>query len=90
MWAYTDGDSGCDSLEEFTESLSKFTHYSSLRVLATLSYATDIYNTSSIVSRLCWPDLSQLLVFNVQLKCNSLGFYGFFNVLSFIVLSFKS
>ncbi|KAI0228062.1 E3 ubiquitin-protein ligase COP1 [Lamellibrachia satsuma] len=39
-----------DSLEEFTESLSKFTRYSCLRPLATLNYASDIYNTSSIVS----------------------------------------
>lgn len=38
------------SLEEFTENLSKFTRFSSFRPLATLSYATDIYNSSSIVS----------------------------------------
>lgn len=37
-------------LEEFTESLSKFTRFSSFRPLATLSYASDIYNSSSIVS----------------------------------------
>ena len=41
-----------DSLEEFTESLSKFTRFSGFRSLATLNYASDIYNTSSIVSRL--------------------------------------
>ncbi|KAK3087450.1 hypothetical protein FSP39_006033 [Pinctada imbricata] len=39
-----------DGLEEFTESLSKFTRFSSFRSLATLSYASDIYNGSSIVS----------------------------------------
>ncbi|XP_045204825.1 E3 ubiquitin-protein ligase COP1-like [Mercenaria mercenaria] len=37
-------------LEDFTESLSKFTRFSSFRPLATLSYASDIYNSSSIVS----------------------------------------
>jgi E3 ubiquitin-protein ligase RFWD2 len=41
----------CGGLEEFTESLSKFTRFSSFRPLATLSYASDIYNSSSIVSR---------------------------------------
>ena len=40
-----------NSLEEFQQSLSKFTRYSTVRPLATLSYASDIYNTSSIVSR---------------------------------------
>lgn len=39
-----------DSFEEFQESLSKFTKYTSFRPLATLSYASDIYNPSSIVS----------------------------------------
>ncbi|XP_014668464.1 PREDICTED: E3 ubiquitin-protein ligase RFWD2-like isoform X3 [Priapulus caudatus] len=39
-----------EGLEEFTDSLSKFTRYSSMRPLATLSYANDIYNGSSIVS----------------------------------------
>lgn len=38
-------------LEEFEQSLSKFTRYSYVRPLATLSYASDIYNLSSIVSR---------------------------------------
>ena len=33
------------------ESLSKFTRFSSFRPLATLSYAVDIYNSSSINSR---------------------------------------
>ncbi|KAL4219079.1 RING finger and WD repeat domain-containing protein 2 [Mactra antiquata] len=45
------GDSDIVSgLEEFTESLSKFTRFSSFRPLATLGYASDIYNSSSIVS----------------------------------------
>lgn len=38
-------------LQEFTESLSKFTRFSTFRTLATLSYASDIYSGSSIVSR---------------------------------------
>lgn len=46
----TGEDDGGSGLEEFTESLSKFTRFSSFRPLATLSYATDIYNSSSIVS----------------------------------------
>ena len=33
------------------ECLSKFTRYNSVRPLATLSYASDLYNGSSIVSR---------------------------------------
>ncbi|XP_064457745.1 E3 ubiquitin-protein ligase COP1-like isoform X2 [Ornithodoros turicata] len=37
-------------LEEFTESLSKFTRYSSMRPLATLNYASDLLNGTSIVS----------------------------------------
>ena len=41
-----------DGLDEFTESLSKFTRFSSFRPLATLCYASDMYNGSSnIVSR---------------------------------------
>ncbi|XP_042191484.1 E3 ubiquitin-protein ligase COP1 [Callorhinchus milii] len=39
-----------NQLEEFRECLSKFTRYSSVRPLATLSYANDLYNGSSIVS----------------------------------------
>ncbi|XP_064616123.1 E3 ubiquitin-protein ligase COP1-like isoform X2 [Liolophura sinensis] len=39
-----------DGFERFTESLSKFTRFSNFRPLATLSYASDIYNGSSIVS----------------------------------------
>lgn len=42
--------SGKDELESFMKSLSKFTRFSSFRPLATLSYASDIYNGSSIVS----------------------------------------
>lgn len=38
-------------LDEFQECLSKFTRYNSVRPLATLSYASDLYNGSSIVSR---------------------------------------
>ena len=39
-----------DSLEYITESLAKFTQFCSCRPLATLNYAGDIYNGSSIVS----------------------------------------
>ena len=39
-----------EQLNQFTDSLSKFTKFSSIRPLATLSYA-DVYNGSSIVSR---------------------------------------
>lgn len=39
-----------NTLEVFRESLSKFTRFTSLRSLATLSYASDLYNSSSIVS----------------------------------------
>ncbi|KAK8784460.1 E3 ubiquitin-protein ligase COP1-like isoform X1 [Amblyomma americanum] len=39
-----------DGLKEFTEDLSKFTRYSSIRPLATLNYATDLLNGTSIVS----------------------------------------
>ncbi|XP_033643605.1 E3 ubiquitin-protein ligase COP1-like isoform X1 [Asterias rubens] len=38
-----------EQLNQFTDSLSKFTKFSSIRPLATLSYA-DVYNGSSIVS----------------------------------------
>ena len=40
-----------ERLDEFTESLAKFTRFSEFRVLATLNYASDMYNNSSIVSR---------------------------------------
>ncbi len=49
--AGTSLDTTRDGLDEFRESLAKFTQYSTARPLATLSYASDIYNTSSIVSR---------------------------------------
>ena len=46
------GDAGTsDALDYFTESLAKFTKFSGFRCLATLSYASDIYSSSSIVSR---------------------------------------
>lgn len=37
-------------LEEFSRCLAKFTRYSKLHPLATLSYTTDIFNNASIVS----------------------------------------
>ncbi|XP_033108303.1 E3 ubiquitin-protein ligase COP1-like [Anneissia japonica] len=42
--------SSVDLLGKFKDCLTKFTKYSSIQPLATLSYATDIYNSSSIVS----------------------------------------
>ena len=46
------GDAGTsDALDYFTDSLAKFTKFSGFRCLATLSYASDIYSGSSIVSR---------------------------------------
>ncbi|XP_077392583.1 E3 ubiquitin-protein ligase COP1 [Festucalex cinctus] len=39
-----------NQLDDFMECLSKFTRYNSVRPLATLSYASDLYNGSSIVS----------------------------------------
>jgi len=46
------GDAGTsDALDYFTDSLAKFTKFSGFRCLATLSYASDIYSSSSIVSR---------------------------------------
>ena len=45
------GERGEDVLGTFTDNLLKFTRYSEFRPLATLSYASDIYNGSSIVSR---------------------------------------
>uniref|UniRef100_A0A1A8AFQ6 Ring finger and WD repeat domain 2 n=1 Tax=Nothobranchius furzeri TaxID=105023 RepID=A0A1A8AFQ6_NOTFU len=39
-----------NQLDDFTECLSKFTRYNTVRPLATLSYASDLYNGSSIVS----------------------------------------
>lgn len=43
-------DKGDDALGTFADNLLKFTRYSEFRPLATLSYASDIYNGSSIVS----------------------------------------
>lgn len=40
-----------NQLDDFMECLSKFTRYNTVRPLATLSYASDLYNGSSIVSR---------------------------------------
>ena len=37
-------------LDEFSRCLAKFTRYSKLHPLATLSYTTDIFNSASIVS----------------------------------------
>lgn len=45
------GEKGDDALGTFADNLLKFTRYSEFRPLATLSYASDIYNGSSIVSR---------------------------------------
>lgn len=47
----TDDSRTASQLDEFQECLSKFTRYNSVRPLATLSYASDLYNGSSIVSR---------------------------------------
>ncbi|XP_028394945.1 E3 ubiquitin-protein ligase COP1-like [Dendronephthya gigantea] len=44
------GNSDTDGLEYFTECLSKFTRFSGFRPLATLSYASEVHNGSSIVS----------------------------------------
>ena len=48
LFSLSDGEEG---LDDFTECLSKFTKFNSFRSLATLSYASDIYSGSSIVSR---------------------------------------
>uniref|UniRef100_T1JKE0 RING-type domain-containing protein n=1 Tax=Strigamia maritima TaxID=126957 RepID=T1JKE0_STRMM len=39
-----------NGLQEFQESLAKFTRYSTMRSLATLNYTNDLFNSSSIVS----------------------------------------
>lgn len=44
------GEISKDGLHEFTENLSKFIKYSNMRPLATLNYASDLFNNSSIVS----------------------------------------
>uniref|UniRef100_A0A3P8X2D4 COP1 E3 ubiquitin ligase n=1 Tax=Cynoglossus semilaevis TaxID=244447 RepID=A0A3P8X2D4_CYNSE len=46
----TDEGRNLNLLDDFMECLSKFTRYNSVRPLATLSYASDLYNGSSIVS----------------------------------------
>ncbi|KAM9324714.1 E3 ubiquitin-protein ligase COP1 [Gastrophryne carolinensis] len=50
MARVTDDSRTVSQLDEFQECLSKFTRYNSVRPLATLSYASDLYNGSSIVS----------------------------------------
>ena len=46
----TDESNRYNGLEEFSSCLAKFTRYSKLHPLATLSYTTDIFNNASIVS----------------------------------------
>uniref|UniRef100_A0A8C7I9S0 COP1 E3 ubiquitin ligase n=1 Tax=Oncorhynchus kisutch TaxID=8019 RepID=A0A8C7I9S0_ONCKI len=50
MTRLTDDSRNLSQLDDFMECLSKFTRYNSVRPLATLSYASDLYNGSSIVS----------------------------------------
>ncbi|XP_012681882.1 E3 ubiquitin-protein ligase COP1 [Clupea harengus] len=50
MSRITDDSRNVNQLDDFMECLSKFTRYNSVRPLATLSYASDLYNGSSIVS----------------------------------------
>ncbi|XP_052522147.1 E3 ubiquitin-protein ligase COP1 isoform X3 [Tympanuchus pallidicinctus] len=50
MTRVSDDSRTTSQLDEFQECLSKFTRYNSVRPLATLSYASDLYNGSSIVS----------------------------------------
>uniref|UniRef100_A0A4W4EF17 COP1 E3 ubiquitin ligase n=1 Tax=Electrophorus electricus TaxID=8005 RepID=A0A4W4EF17_ELEEL len=50
MSRITDDGRTVNQLDDFMECLSKFTRYNSVRPLATLSYASDLYNGSSIVS----------------------------------------
>ncbi|XP_033876685.2 E3 ubiquitin-protein ligase COP1 isoform X2 [Acipenser ruthenus] len=50
MSRITDESRTANQLDDFMECLSKFTRYNSVRPLATLSYASDLYNGSSIVS----------------------------------------
>ncbi|XP_070602805.1 E3 ubiquitin-protein ligase COP1 isoform X2 [Erythrolamprus reginae] len=50
MTRLSDDSRTSNQLDEFQECLSKFTRYNSVRPLATLSYASDLYNGSSIVS----------------------------------------
>lgn len=48
---FVDEGRNLNQLDDFMECLSKFTRYNTVRPLATLSYASDLYNGSSIVSR---------------------------------------
>uniref|UniRef100_A0AAQ6AD71 RING-type domain-containing protein n=1 Tax=Amphiprion ocellaris TaxID=80972 RepID=A0AAQ6AD71_AMPOC len=50
MSRITDEGRNLNQLDDFMECLSKFTRYNSVRPLATLSYASDLYSGSSIVS----------------------------------------
>lgn len=50
MSRITEDGRNLNQLDDFMECLSKFTRYNSVRPLATLSYASDLYNGSSIVS----------------------------------------
>ncbi|XP_064793514.1 E3 ubiquitin-protein ligase COP1-like isoform X3 [Oncorhynchus masou masou] len=50
MTRITDDSRNLNQLDDFMECLSKFTRFNSVRPLATLSYASDLYNGSSIVS----------------------------------------
>ncbi|XP_041697979.1 E3 ubiquitin-protein ligase COP1 isoform X1 [Coregonus clupeaformis] len=50
MTRITDDTRNLNQLDDFMECLSKFTRFNSVRPLATLSYASDLYNGSSIVS----------------------------------------
>ncbi|XP_024129327.1 E3 ubiquitin-protein ligase COP1 isoform X2 [Oryzias melastigma] len=50
MSRITDEGRTLNQLDDFMECLSKFTRYNTVRPLATLSYASDLYNGSSIVS----------------------------------------
>ncbi|XP_015210867.1 E3 ubiquitin-protein ligase COP1 isoform X2 [Lepisosteus oculatus] len=50
MSRITDESRTTNQLDDFMECLSKFTRYNSVRPLATLSYASDLYSSSSIVS----------------------------------------
>nr|XP_023657629.1 E3 ubiquitin-protein ligase RFWD2 isoform X2 [Paramormyrops kingsleyae] len=50
MSRLTEDNRAVNQLDDFMECLSKFTRYNSVRPLATLSYASDLYNGSSIVS----------------------------------------
>ena len=62
LFFLSDGEEG---LDDFTECLSKFTKFNSFRSLATLSYASDIYSGSSIVSRyLKFIHFTQIIVFS--------------------------